>query len=184
MGIVASYKKLIAQMVDLALRAKKSNLISLPKAVKEGANCGNCNYWRDTENPEVGYCAQSQVSIFITKRQLCHNWGHKDAVDLLTKTKMDLEPDVRDMPPPTSNEQFEFNYNGGLVYKDVDSKERASAAGMLSLPKEQKGASCYNCQYSTSVGWCKNPKVNQVIHKDDRCNNWDYPGAIKVKRHH
>ena len=170
-------------MVDLALRAKKADLVSLPKAVK-GASCSNCHYFRNTDNPEVGYCSFSEVSIFVTKTQLCQHWDHDGTVQLLTKTKTNLEQDFRDMPPPTAEEEFNFDHNNGLAYTDEEDKKRAVAARMISLPEsvQKTGASCYTCKYSTSVGWCKNPHVNQAIHKDDKCKYWDHPGAVKAKK--
>ena len=183
MGIIKKtrefYLSVIAKITEAFSRAKASNLRHLPEKVGE-ANCGNCHYYRTTDSPEVGYCDHSEVSLFVTERQLCNQWAQNGVVKTWDKEEPVYEPDHRDFPPEV-DETVEKNPSGGIKYKDKMSILRAESEGLKTLPGDVAGANCANCVFSTYPGWCKNENINQPIEKTDLCNNWTHPGAVLVK---
>lgn len=180
-SLFKKYKHIISRIVGMAFRAKDAGLIKLPKKMEKGTNCGNCVYWRDTDSDRVGYCWHPEVSIFVTKRQTCNLWNADGAIDLSDRKKTQLIEDFRDQPPSATQAKIKFDALGGIKYTDPADKARAVATGVITLPKDEPGARCYNCKFSTPVGWCKNAQVNQPIEKNDCCNYWDHPGTIVNK---
>lgn len=176
MATFFSYLKKIKAMADSIFRAKDVNLIRLPKKIKNGSNCKNCNYWRDA-NEEVGYCSFSQVSLYVSERQVCNYWAVDGALNVWNNQKVVLEKNFGDKPP-TPQIEIEEDPNGGVIYEGEEI-ERAKNAGMISIPKRQTGIHCYNCQYSNSAGWCK--LINVHIEKNDCCNEWKHPGTLRFK---
>ena len=56
------------------LRAKKADLITLPKDVT-GTNCFNCKWIKNKEG-KVGYCSHPKVAQDVSERQCCANWDN------------------------------------------------------------------------------------------------------------
>lgn len=172
----STYHRLIFALAKAIFRAKSANLIHLPKKIKDGSNCKNCNYWRDSKD-KIGYCSFSQVSLYVTKRQVCNYWAADGALYAWNNQKVDLEKNFGDNPP-TPQIEVETDANGGVVYEGEEA-ERAKAAGMMSLPKKLVGSHCFNCEYSSSAQWCK--LINCHIDKNDCCDKWKHPGALRFK---
>jgi len=170
------YHRLIHALSNAVFRAKSVNLIQLPKKIKNGANCRNCHYWRDV-NEEMGYCSYEQVSLYVNKRQVCDYWAADGAMGIWNNTKIVLDKDYGDIPP-TPKIEIDKNKNGGVSYEEEE-KERAKSAGLITLPKNIKGIHCYNCEYSSSAGWCK--LINVYIEKNDKCNKWDHPDTLRLR---
>jgi hypothetical protein len=176
MGVFATYKKIIKALAESIFRAKGVNLIKLPKKI-ESANCKNCHYWRDSKG-DIGYCSFSLVSLYVTERQVCNNWAADGALNVWDNQKVILEKNFGDSPP-TPLIEIERDRNGGVLYENEEA-DRARAAGMISLPKDEKGVHCFNCEYSSKGEWCK--LVNVHIEKNDKCNQWKHPGTLRFKK--
>jgi hypothetical protein len=179
--LINKYKQIIAGLISMKLRARDTGLIKLPKKIEKGSNCSNCAYWRKTDKDGVGYCWHPEVSVFVTQRQVCNLWNADGVIDMSTGKKTALIEDFRDYPPSAQTSDIELDQNGGVKYTESADAERAKSSGLITLPKDQTGSRCYNCKYSSSVGWCKNPEVNQPINKNDCCNEWDHPGTLRQK---
>src|SRR5215475_12168783 len=54
---------------------KKVDLITLPESVS-GTNCGNCKYWTDTKEKDVGFCTFKDILEFVTSRNCCAFWDN------------------------------------------------------------------------------------------------------------
>jgi len=173
------YHRVIAQLSGAMVRARESKLVHLPKKIK-GANCGNCNYWKNTNDSRFGYCFKPDVSVFVTKKQICNNWVVDGATNVWDNKKPDMIGDFRDYPP-NINGNIEMDNLGGVLYIDRAEIARASRAGMKTLPEETIGTACKNCKFSQSPGWCNNKKVDQPIEEHDLCKHWEEPGTIFVK---
>jgi len=162
------------------VRARDAGLIELPKQVAKGANCLNCHWWKDTNNRDVGYCNHPRVSMFVSEKQLCNLWNSNGV-----KTKwgsgevVGLEEYKNLVPDPPAD--LPFDLSGGVVYTGEAEVSRAKNVNLITLPKDIKGAACFNCEYSSSMGWCKNSGVAQPIQKDYLCHYWDHPNAIRSK---
>lgn len=174
---INKYKKIIAKIVSGIFRAKDAGLMHLPKTIKSGANCLNCHYYMKTDSPDIGYCWKPEVSLFITEKQVCNHWAADGAIGYWNKTKLFLMRHFRDMPPPVTSDDVKINDRGGVKYVDKTEFDRARSAGLITLPTDVEGSRCYNCEYSSPVGWCKNPNVNLPIDKNDLCKHWHNPNS-------
>lgn len=178
--IAQHYRKIIAMIAQYLTRAKSANLVQLPKAYKDGANCKNCHYWRNTTDMDIGYCWKADVSVFVTKHQVCGEWAADGTISKWDDTLVNLEKDVRDRPPQVDG--TEINEHGVIAYKDKSHIARAAKVGMKALPKELKGASCHGCLFSDGgEKWCQHPKVNQPIDQNDKCKYWNHPKAQTLR---
>lgn len=61
--------------VEELRRAKKADLVTLPKDVK-GTNCFNCKYIKDIKH-KIGYCSHPKVAQDVSEHQCCALWDSK-----------------------------------------------------------------------------------------------------------
>jgi len=180
-SIKTTYRKIIATIAQYTIRAKSANLVQLPTAYKAGANCRNCHYWKETSDPEIGYCQKAEVSVFVTDRQVCGVWAADGTISKWDNIKVILQKDFMDRPPSVAG--TEINERGAIVYKDPAHIQRAASVRMKTLPPEMIGANCASCLYSDGEEkWCTFPRVNQSINKNDKCKYWNNPDAMTLRR--
>jgi hypothetical protein len=168
-----------AGMTAAKERALRAGLIRMPKSIK-GANCSNCSFWKNTSNEEIGYCGNSDISMFVTNRQICNAWTTKGAIARWDNKPLARPFNFRDTPPQAPSE-FETDKNGGYLFESPEALMRAKSQDIISLPLKVEGINCGNCKHSSSEGWCKQPGVNQPIEKRDSCNFWEHPGMMRAK---
>jgi len=179
-SIASTYRKVIATIAQYITRAKNANLVQLPKAYKSGANCRNCHYWKETGDPEIGYCWKPEVSVFVTDRQVCGVWAADGTISKWDKIKVILQKDFRDRPPAL--EGLELNDQGAVEYGNNEHIRRAMKVRMKTLPPTVKGANCAGCLFSNGQDkWCAYPKVNQAIEKNDKCKYWNHHDAQSLR---
>ncbi len=175
----AEYKKLIKETLNTKERAKDADLIALPEDM-EGTNCKNCHFWKNTDDPDIGYCDHAQVSLFVTDRQTCVQWIAKGMRRLWDHTvvKASELPDYKDQPPLVPSD-LEFDALEGLIYTDPAELARAKSVDLMTIPGNIKGTNCQNCVYSTPLHWCKNDKVEQPVKETYCCAYWRNPKTIR-----
>lgn len=60
---------------------------------------------------------------------------------------------------------------------DIQAKERAIAAGLITFPQGIEAVNCANCQYF-KANYCNHPQVKLEVTAKMCCNFWDKPGTI------
>ncbi len=76
-----------------------------------------------------------------------------------------------------------WNELGGADPRTPEDMDAAAAVGLLTLPKEETGASCSNCVHfrlldpAMGAGFCTNPQVKQDVTVRMLCSVWENQGA-------
>ena len=161
-------------------RAKNSGLIELPEAMSKGANCLNCHYWKETATKGVGYCNHPRVSMFVSDRQLCNLWNSNGVQTKWGEGEVEGLEEYKNLIPEPGKD-ITYDLLGGITPLEPKQISRAKDVNLITLPKNIKASACYNCKYSSDMGWCKNSGVAQPIEKDYLCHYWDHPGTIRSK---
>lgn len=76
-----------------------------------------------------------------------------------------------------------WNEAGGVDPRTPEDLDVAASVGLMTLPKEETGASCSNCVYfrmldpALGAGFCTNPQVKQDVTVRMLCSVWENEGA-------
>ena len=76
-----------------------------------------------------------------------------------------------------------FNDYGGIEPRDPVAAQRASAAGLMSLPRDVKGANCGDCSFYKDMGeggMCMNEAIMTEVTPRMFCAAWSHPGAAPI----